>query len=1258
MECPNGVTFNDSTLGKQYELVYSSMLYLPEGFHIANINQSGFEVRTADIVAIGAIENIGAEIINTDSGGSAFVLNSGHLNVGNILQGEENVGLVKIPFYLKLTVFYIPPSDMKVSIGNFPVGYWRQQATVASEQVGFSLRSSVSIKNFTWILPGYVSTNQSFHLVIPPHPGHNVTYKIQIASYTVYNRSSDDHHFYTWTNTSKALPLVLDKQGTQTLILTAANLLSSKQRVCEVNVLDSVKDVFVFNTTATALGDETEICWSVEGGTNVTYNVSFGDGNYMNDSFSSVTIIVVCYIHRYLEEFDYTVTATAYNLASNQTYSGLAQVIAPIVNLTCQVSHAARDIEVNETILLNASYPQGKNAKVLVDFGDGSSSVVLSNQTSICSNFGCLTMYNIVVPHSYFPHANYSANITFVNLVSQKTCFVKVFVHKPVFNLTGFNITCPPTNLSTPTPCMLSITGGNDFWCDWQFGADNQQNRSHYWNLTLPVENTYLAIGIFAVTANCSNRLYDTNVIGEAIVQEPITGLTFTCPDAQSVDADFDLFITVTTGSSMQFEITMQNVFGNYYTVQMTYVTDLKSQLIPVSRLNFSDVGIYLITVKAVNFVTPLRILTREIKVDKVLTNLRLLNNDTFIRVNATTESSILVDTGTNVTVEWDFKDGQRSATNFHGDSLRFSGDYMSHKYRDHGAYLLNVTASNPVSTLTVLKYIYVQYIVTDISITSDSPKEIPPGTVTFTVSVGADTHPPTNATINMDFGDGQTSTGIPLGGARAINISTSYATPGIIPVNMTMKNNINSVSLPLWVDVQRSVKNLQNLVYHTGGDAGYGAPGRGPNENSFPLEYQVLFMANISDGTAVTYTWDFEDGTPVVETKNTSVIHGFFSPQYFNITLKAMNSISSMTVSRVIRMMESVMNVTFENDSPTVIEFNTTLFITIGQRGTDSCFLVDLGNNTRILYRGFDGVACNYELMTTNDSRVLDPSLNFTITFLYWKTLNYPVKITALNDVSRITIHGWAIIVLLPCKFPIVRIPDAGKSPHTPTKYFRASRITLKSRCTIDCLASRTTAFYWNVTKIPENDIILSDRFDDSLSVLVVPQRTLPYGKYRLLLNVSMVGLPLVYRWATAYLEIIPSPLLAEIIGGNSWIQSVYRKVILDASLSHDPDYGLSDKQGLQYFWYCKTADEDFQFPTFPGQVSNRANISEHGGCLRNGTRRLHVDAEVLEIPAGLLWVNKTYIFKFFISKGPRMAVYFVRVVLTYEDPPVMLIR
>ena len=156
------------------------------------------------------------------------------------------------------------------------------------------------------------------------------------------------------------------------------------------------------------------------------------------------------------------------------------------------------------------------------------------------------------------------------------------------------------------------------------------------------------------------------------------------------------------------------------------------------------------------------------------------------------------------------------------------------------------------------------------------------------------------------------------------------------------------------------------------------------------------------------------------------------------------------------------------------------------------------------------------------------------------------------------------------------------------------------------------------------------------------------------------MVGLPLVFTVFDSYLEIMRSPLVAAINGGNRWIQSVKEKLIIDASPSHDPDYGREDKQGLKFIWYCKTANEsDYEFPSVPDESSNRTNASAGAGCLRNGTRRLMINTEVLEIEPNFLWPNTSYIFKLFIKKDPREPVFLlVRIDLRFDDVPTMVIK
>lgn len=130
LTCPANQTSN-STLSTHYEVIYTSTLYLPEGFHITIVNKPGFMVRTADIVSIGAIQNIAAGIISTESAGNAFIFYQHHFSVGEVVLGRNNAAFTEIHHTFHLVVVYLPPSEMVVSLGNYPVGHWKQQGSVA-----------------------------------------------------------------------------------------------------------------------------------------------------------------------------------------------------------------------------------------------------------------------------------------------------------------------------------------------------------------------------------------------------------------------------------------------------------------------------------------------------------------------------------------------------------------------------------------------------------------------------------------------------------------------------------------------------------------------------------------------------------------------------------------------------------------------------------------------------------------------------------------------------------------------------------------------------------------------------------------------------------------------------------------------------------------------------------------------------------------------------------------------------------------------
>lgn len=108
----------------KYEVVYSFMFYLFEGFYIIVIIQFGFYVWLVDIIVIGMVDKIGVQVIFISVEGNVFVFNSGYFDVGDILLGDGNIVFQEIQYWFDLVVIYFFLVIMVIFLGNFFVGNW------------------------------------------------------------------------------------------------------------------------------------------------------------------------------------------------------------------------------------------------------------------------------------------------------------------------------------------------------------------------------------------------------------------------------------------------------------------------------------------------------------------------------------------------------------------------------------------------------------------------------------------------------------------------------------------------------------------------------------------------------------------------------------------------------------------------------------------------------------------------------------------------------------------------------------------------------------------------------------------------------------------------------------------------------------------------------------------------------------------------------------------------------------------------------
>lgn len=128
-------------------------------------------------------------------------------------------------------------------------------------------------------------------------------------------------------------------------------------------------------------------------------------------------------------------------------------------------------------------------------------------------------------------------------------------------------------------------------------------------------------------------------------------------------------------------------------------------------------------------------------------------------------------------------------------------------------------------------------------------------------------------------------------------------------------------------------------------------------------------------------------------------------------------------------------------------------------------------------------------------------------------------------------------------------------------------------------------------------------------------------------------------------YIEVTPSTLIVNITGDKIASQGFNKTLTLSGSLSHDPDVGEGNHQGLNFTWLCRRDDE-----TFPNHANVPVVLSlprfskrgDRGGCYGSGVGRLLNRPGfpyILDLDLDKMKGNQNYVIKLVLSKGKETA-------------------
>ena len=1159
-----------ASLSDIYELIAESHVFLSKKgchiFHFDDLNDAT-DIKEGDIVGFTYQGSGYAEITSRPSGDSkelnatGFSFSDVQLSLGSILTTSGVSPPVSISqFQYSLAAVHQVPSLFSFS-HNYSIGEYHEEATVRGSRNAVKVTTHIiateSVDNVTWTTPKAVATNASYTITIHPHKGYNITYAVDFGAgenQTVYKVSLDS---------DLQVSFMYNLSGHYNIFLYATNIISFVVKACNVAVQDVVSGLAFYGPILpVSLGDETVIQWIMRQGNGVNITIDFDDGStYNNGSFDIAYLFAAMNNHTYAAVGEFTVTINVSNCVSNDSIEGLAIVELPLVGVTCDVIHANRDIEVNETVTVQITVVQGTNPEFLIDFGDGT----------------VTTTRELEVQHSYSSYNFYNVSVSAYNNVSRENTSKEIQVHKPVDPLVDFIVTCSLTNLTDLTHCMLNITQGTDFICTWNWD-DGSSSESRFEQLGSFTNHTYSVVGHYNVDLNCTNRLYNTTSTAKAIVEVPIADFKVVDPVAKEFQVDFSVTWSTTQGTDTNFTVTFTHLItGMSYNATVTTSADKTSGSAVITSAMMPDIGTYELEVTAVNYVTPRQTLRSPVLLDIPITGTILTRHMKFVEVFTTANFSFQMTAGSNLSLWWNFGDGSPFKYQYHlGRSFPLDGITIGHVYTSDGEFIVELFGNNSVSNFTHVIPVYIQH-PPNITLTSNSPQNIPPGKITFTIAAVLGKDPPTNSTYTVHFGDGTSITDQSF--VAPMVLVHDFPLNGFYTMNITVTNDVQSAFLETQVELQTPIQELVATSAHTGPDQEKGKPGKGPDNTFFPCDFPVLFNTSIRNGTNVSYTWYFGDGQSVV-TQNTSINHTYPNPKRYTVTIEAENAVSHNTTTLTVDIQCMVIINSFTNNGPAKLDIPIKFDVVLDQVGTDSCFVVNISNNALMLYKRNPLTDCPQACNASNADvhYIADPYGSFSWEYIYPKVGIYPLSITACNLVSAVIKKGEAACAAKPCKYPNVTMDPSlvGDESFNAKIYYKYKGFTIKNAIKIDCEATKDTRFLWEVCQYFSHNqscvpVTLQGSISLTASNLYIPPSGLPtYGVFRLKFTVFMVGVDGIYRSAFGYVEIVKSAIIAVIDGGTSRAVGQGKTTSVSCTETTDPDAVENNPSDFQYCWFC----------------------------------------------------------------------------------------
>ncbi|XP_048576826.1 uncharacterized protein LOC5521481 isoform X2 [Nematostella vectensis] len=851
----------------------------------------------------------------------------------------------------------------------------------------------------------------------------------------------------------------------------------------------------------------------------------------------------------------------------------------------------------------------------------------------------------------------------------------------------GFNLIekIKPITLGSPAEITAEIFNGTNvnitFDCgDGPTSIHTLAIRGNMLDITVALlAFNYTRPGVYPINMFASNDVSSMSRLTYAIVEAPLTNLRYnTSWTTACLEVNGTLTIDVSVdGSNPQFQYLFNDSSFNTTGLQVTRV--------------FSTFGLHSFNIIVRNNVSTVNTTVYVIVCKPVL----LMNTSEVVSAptNHTTPVvfNMTFDIGSDFSCAFDFGDGTDLThhcfnyvyfeDNLSTDVTPFKNLKVSvnHTYTYEGHYIVQMNCSNRLSFTTASTVAIVEKPITDFSLPKLSP-QIYAGTINLIWVMTAGS----NVTFDVKLANIHIHT-IKLtdtGGLFGLLERTHYFEVGLYVVSVNGSNLVSACSGEYVLTIQKDVTELDFQVTAKDSYIGPDVQGFGPSKNIFPVEYPINITVTPNRGTNLTYNFTLGYGPDQSLQEPTFVIQypaPLAAPWYetYTIYVTAYNLVSNVTKAYTAIVHKTVKNLVLTNDGPTKQNLTMTFTLTIGDFGTDTCFVFDMKDGKS--FHVFGSTRCeSLDLPRPKVFTEIGVVPTITFTYVYYIIDEYFVTLNATNAVSAETVEVQAVCVKLVCLYPNITMRGVGPTPENATSVYRSNEIQSINDVEIYCEVSSRTTHQWKIYRQSEQnpqEFLPVDACGKPLdnAVLTIPRRCLNYGLYRIDISVYMADTVGVITRKSGYRRISSNPNLKAAIKGNVYVKIPYGQMItLDFRDSQDPDFEKGNFTDMKFYVLCRNTSES-QFANLshppsipvvqaPIRLNFTSQLDDRGGCLGTGAGRMNftdnsTTVMTLDTREPGWTENKTYIFTLLIIKtnkhGTKTGTFDQTVELSLGDPP-----